>query len=191
MLLWFTEWEYRMLDVVLNAIKKNWFIILLCLILILCIVVTVWAVWFRGADHRVLNPDYAPPDEDENATVIPGDSNEKFETEVGGGAIRIWYSEDVRIDISEKTVALFYANPGKSTQNVVLQLVVQDELVAQSGHIKPGYQLTELQLLDGAEKMLREGIYVDAVLRVLCYDPITAEKAMVNTDAKITVTVHN
>ena len=180
-----------MKDVLFSTIKKHWLVILLCVLLMICMCVTVWAVWFRDADHTELTPDYALPEEDENATVIPDDSNEKFESEVGGGAIRLWYSQSVRINLSQKTAYLFYANPGISTQNVVLQIVIKDRVVAQSGLIKPGYQLAKMYLLDGSEKMLKEGIYAQAVLRLHCYDPITAEKAMVNTDANITVTVTN
>ena len=38
--------------------------------------------------------------------------------------------------------------------------------------------------------MLKEGVYTDAVFRILSYDPDTGEKAMVDTLAEITVTVN-
>ena len=57
-----------------------------------------------------------------------------------------------------------------------------------TGTIRPGNQVSELELLDGAAKKLQEGVY-DAVFRILSYDPVTGEKAMVDTLAEITVTV--
>ena len=60
--------------------------------------------------------------------------------------------------------------------------------MVQSGTIRPGNQVSELELLDGAAKKLQEGVY-DAVFRILSYDPVTGEKAMVDTLAEITVTV--
>ena len=92
------------------------------------------------------------------------------------------------IDLSEKKAALQFANPSKSTQDMVLQIVIQDVIIAQSGRLEPGYRLKELSLWDGAEKMLAEGGY-DGKFVILSYDPVSGEKAMVNTEAAITVTV--
>ena len=54
--------------------------------------------------------------------------------------------------------------------------------------MRPGNQVSELELLDGAAKKLQEGVY-DAVFRILSYDPVTGEHAMVDTLAELTVTV--
>lgn len=161
----------------------------LSVLLLVCICVTIWAVFFRSEGGIVLTPDYAPPGEDENSQKIPGQGEGKLDVTQGGGGIGIQYSQQVRIDLSDKMVYLQYANPGRSTQNVMLQIIIKGKIVAQSGIVKPGYQIGKVSLLEGMENILKEGVYVDAVFKFLSYDPITAEKAMVDTEGKIAVTV--
>ena len=170
--------------------KRKWLIIILLLALIVCIGVTIWALFFREP-AVVLTPDYAPQETEENAKAIPDDDGTKLEAAEGGGAISIEYTSSVTIDLSDKKAILQYANPGKSTQDVVVQIVIQDEIIVQSGTIKPGNQVKELALIDGAEKKLQEGVYTNAKLVILSYDPVTGEKAMVNTEGAITVTVQS
>ena len=168
--------------------KTKWIVILSCM-LVLCLGVTIGTLWARRSQDPILSPDYAPPGVDENSEKIPGDKGDKLDTEIGGGAVGVQYSEQVTIDLSENMAYLQYANPGKSTQNILIQIVIKGKIVAQSGVIEPGYRLSKLKLLSGANEILQEGVYVDAVFKFLCYDPVTAEKAMVDTEGNITVTV--
>ena len=167
--------------------EKTLLIILLIIGIVICLVVTIWALFFRQSGEA-LTPDYAPLETEQNAQPIPGDDGTKLDAPEGGGAISIEYENQVAIDLSDGKAYLSYANPGKSTQDVVLRIEIQDTAVAQSGTIRPGNQVSELELLDGAAKKLKEGVY-DAVFRILSYDPVTGEKAMVDTLAEITVTV--
>lgn len=170
--------------------KKNrsrWLILLLLLITLIAIVVTVWALFFRG-DAPTLTPDYAPVEEEENAEAIEGDSGDKQESPEGGGSVSISYSTDVSISLGEKTASLYFANPGKSNQDMVVQVVIQDTILVQSGTLKPGHQVTTLNLLDGAEKQLSPGGY-DGKLVILFYDETTGERAVVNTEIPVTITV--
>ena len=70
----------------------------------------------------------------------------------------------------------------------MLQIVVQDEIIVQSGLLKPGNQVTALELLDGAAGKLSAGGY-EGKFAVLYYDPDTGEKAVVNTEIPVTITV--
>lgn len=167
--------------------KKTWLILLLIIGILICIGMTIWALFFRQND-KALIPDYAPQKTEQNARPIEGDDGAKLDAPEGGGAISIEYENRVTIDLSDGKAYLSYANPGKSTQNIVLRIEIQDTAVVQSGTIRPGNQISELELLDGAAKKLQEGVY-DAVFRILSYDPVTGEKAMVDTLAEITVTV--
>lgn len=174
-----------------SAPKKNgWLVPVLCIGIVICLAVTVWALFFRKP-AVVLTPDYAPVETEAYAEAIPDDNSEKAEAPQGGGSISIQYMDQVTIDLSDKKAALEYANPGSSTQDIVLQIVIQGEIVAQSGTINPGKQVKELELLSGTEKMLQPGTYTDAKYVILSYHPETGEKAMVNTEAAITVTVQN
>ena len=170
-----------------QAKTKAWLIPVLVGGIVICIGVTVWALFFRSGGEALI-PDYAPQQAEQNAQPIPGDDGTRLDAPEGGGAISIEYENQVIIDLSDGKAYLNYANPGKSTQDVVLRIEIQDTAVAQSGTIRPGHQVSALSLLDGAAVKLQEGVY-DAVFRILSYDPVTGEKAMVDTLAEITETV--
>ena len=163
-------------------------ILLLTLITALALSVTVWALFFKEDEKTVLTPDYAPKEEEVNIEAIPNDSGEKMQNEEGGGGVSLTYSTDVIIDLSDKKAFVYFANPGKSNQNMVLQIVIADEVIVQSGTIIPGFRVQELDLLENSENMLSAGGY-DGKFVVLFYDPESGEKAMVNTEIPIKITV--
>ena len=169
--------------------KSNLLILILLLITVIAICVTVWALFFRDTGP-VLAPDYAPQEEEQNAETIPGDTGEKLDNPEGGGSVSLTYSREVSIDLSDEIATLLFANPGKSNQDMVLQIVIQDTVIVQSGTLKPGNQVTTLDLLDGAAKKLSAGTY-EGNFNVLYYNPETGEKAIVNTEIPITITVNN
>ena len=161
-------------------------IVVLILVSVVCMVVSVWALFFR--QPTVLAPDYAPKEEEQHAQTIPNDNSEKLEKPQGGGSVSLTYSREVAIDLSKKTAGLLFANPSKSNQDMVLQIVIQDTVIVQSGTLKPGNQVNTLDLLSGAEKQLTEGVY-EGNFNVLYYDPQTGEKAIVNTEIPVNITV--
>ena len=149
--------------------KKKWLLLLLLLLITIAAVgLSVWAIWFRDGD-AILAPDYAPQPE-------------------GGGAVGLTYAKEVDISLSDKKATLLFANPTKSNQDMVLQLVIDDVVILQSGRLEPGNRVSALNLLDGAEKKLAAGGY-DGKIVVLYYDRTSGEKAMVNTEIPVTVTV--
>ena len=162
-------------------------ILLLLLITLIAVGVTVWALFFRDSGPT-LAPDYAPQEMEQRAETIPNDSGEKMDKPEGGGSVSLTYSNKVTIDLSDKLAALYFANPGKSNQDMVLQIAIQDTVILQSGTLKPGNQVKLLDLLEGAEEMLSPGGYEGKFI-VLYYDPDSGEKAMVNTEIPITVNV--
>lgn len=164
--------------------KKLIIIIILLILTMIAVGISIWAFFFR--EPLEISPDYAPAMLEPNAELLVDDDDEELEAPEGGGAVSIAYSVDVGIDLSEKTVSLIFENPSKSTQDMVVQLVIQDIVIAQSGRIEAGYGVTTLELLDTA--MLTEGIY-EGEMMALYYDPITGEKAMINTEIPVTITV--
>lgn len=168
--------------------RRNRIIPILVLITALAVGVSIWALFFRDSEPP-LAPDYAPREEEQNATPIEGDTGgEKLEAPQGGGAVSLTYSKEVGIDLSDKKVSLMFANPSKSTQDMVLQLVIQNSVVIQSGKLIPGNQVTALDLPEDAQKRLSPGGY-DGKFAVLYYNRESGEKAMVNTEIPVTVTV--
>lgn len=167
--------------------KKYLLILLLLLITVTAVAVSVWAIWFRDS-APILAPDYAPRQIEENAEPIGDDGDEKLSQPEGGGAVGLTYAKEVTISLSDKNAALMFANPTKSNQDMVLQLAIDDVVVLQSGRLEPGNRVSSLGLLDGAEKRITAGGY-NGKFVVLYYDRTSGEKAMLNTEIPVTVTV--
>ena len=167
--------------------KMTLLILLLLFITVSAVSVTIWALFLRDTGP-VLAPDYAPQQMEQNAETIPNDSGEKMDKPEGGGAVSLTYSNKVTVDLSDKAASLYFANPGKSTQDMVLQITIQDTVILQSGVLKPGNQVKLLNLLEGADEMLQPGGY-EGKFVVLYYDQTSGEKATVNTEIPITINV--
>lgn len=168
---------------------NNRIIIMLLLLLIIAVGVTVWAVFFRDSDS-VLTPDYAPQSVEENAEPIGDESGEKLEQPEGGGSASLIYSKDVVIDLSDKTATLLFGNPSRSNSDIVVRLIIRDKVILQSGRIVPGNKVTSLNLLEGSEKMLLPGGY-NGKFVVFYYNPTTGEKAMINTEIPVSITIQD
>lgn len=171
-----------------NGKEKNlkWLIIILSVGIVICTGVTIWAVFFRGGDD--ISPDYPPQGIESNQTPIDGDDSGKLESPEGGGAINVTYGTAATVDLSEKTVTIYYANPNASNQNVSIVIMVNDLVVAKSDLITPGNQVSKLELQKEAASRLQVGGY-NAELVVRAYDPESGEKAMVDTKGELTLTV--
>lgn len=170
-----------------NNSKIKIMIIVLILITAAAIGVTIWALFFRG-EEMVLAPDYAPQEEEQYVEDIPGDEGGRMESPEGGGSVSLTYSKEVSIDLGERRATLHFGNPGKSNQDMVIQIVIQDNVVVQSGTLKPGKQVNSLELLTDAKDKLAAGIY-DGMLNILYYDQETGERAIVNTEIPVTIDV--
>lgn len=131
-------------------------------------------------------PDYATFDEEKNAVPFEEADTEKMEQEPGGGAVNLTYSKNVTVNLSEETVSLMFANPQRSNQNMVLQVVAHDTVIAQSGLLTPGNQVSSLELLNTVQ--LYTGQY-DAKIVVYYYQPDSGEMAMLKTEIPLTITV--
>ena len=171
-----------------NGKEKNlkWLIIILSVGIVICTGVTIWAVFFRGGDD--ISPDYPPQGIESNQTPIDGDDSGTLESPEGGGAINVTYGTAATVDLSEKTVTIYYANPNASNQNVSILIMVNDLVVAKSDLITPGNQVSKLELQKEAASRLQVGGY-NAELVVRAYDPESGEKAMVDTKGELTLTV--
>lgn len=167
--------------------KQSILIVILLVVAICAVSVAVWALFFKNSSPK-LSPDYIPQKEEQNAESIPDDTEEKMENPEGGGSVSLTYAKEVTINLSEKKVDLLFINPGKSNQNLALQIIIQDEVVAQSGILMPGNQVTELDLLEGMEQKLSVGMYEGSFL-VSYYHPETGERAIVNTEIPISIAV--
>lgn len=166
--------------------KRKWVIIILSMGIVLCLVITIWALFFRGGNDPV-TPDYPPQGTENNQKPIDGDDGVKIDSPNGGGAINVTFETTASASLSEKKVTLYYANPNASNQNVSILIMVGEIVVAKSDLITPGHEITELTLEDYAANMLQEGGY-NAELVIRAYNE-DGEKAMVDTKGELTLTV--
>lgn len=167
--------------------KRSYLLLLLLLLLIVCIGVTIWALFFRDT-KTVLAPDYAPQQTESNAEKIGDEKDEKLEQPQGGGAVSLTYSRDVNISLSGNTASLLFGNPTKSNQDMVLQLIVQDTVLLQSGLLTPGNQVRTLDLFEDVNQQLSPGGY-EGKFVVLYYQPDSGEKAIVTTEIPVNIIV--
>ena len=171
-----------------NILKKQRLIIIILIIfLVITIGISIWAIFLKKA-KSVLPPDYAPRQTEENAEPFLEDSDgNKLQQQAGGGAVSMTYSKDVTINLSDKIVTLMFANPNKSNQDMVIQVTIQDTIVAESGLLVPGYKVTELNLLDNIE--LSGGGKYEGNIEVMFYQEDTGEKAMLSTKIPVTINI--
>lgn len=167
----------------LNSTKIT--IIALSLISAGAIATSIWAIWFR--ETPALNPDYAAKETEKDAEKIEGSEGGEGEV-VDGGKINIVYSPEATVDISDKKVSLLIGNLAKSKHNIVFELVIQDEVILQSGSIQPGYRVVNTDIADSAANMLSAGVY-NGVMRLYMYDVQTNEREMLSTDIVVQITV--
>ena len=143
-------------------------------------------------DPVVLDPDYPTISQEPNAQPIESDSTEERPTvNAGGGSVTISFMDSITYNPATGQLSLFYQNPGASTHNVVVQVILvrgeEEYLLSQSGILAPGYQVTSLQASEGAPQLSPGGY--GGKLRLLFYDPETGERSIVDTDIPCTVTV--
>lgn len=169
------------------ADKKSLLVYILLLITVAAVAVTVWALFFRVPEVH-LAPDYAPVETERNARPIPDDHEQGTQAQPGGGSVSLTYSGEVFIELERGEAELLFANPGRSNQDMVLQIVIRENVIIQSGRIEPGNQITKLELSNDGAAMLSPGGY-EGCFRVFYYDPVSGEKAIVSTEIPISVTV--
>ena len=167
--------------------KNKWLVPVLCIGIVLCMAVTIWALFFREGS-KPITPDYPPQGTEQNQKPLEGDEGEKIESPSGGGAINVTYGTSVTVDLSDNKVTLLYANPQASNQNVAILIMIDELVVAKSEQITPGYGVDTLTLEEYAKERLAVGGY-NGEMVIRAYDPETGEKAMVDTKGEITITV--
>ena len=149
--------------------------LLVGVVALVAIGVAIWALLFRTPAPPAI-PDIAPAVED-NAQPT-GEGEDKMPQAQGGGAVNLTYSDQV-------TLSLQVTNPARSNQSMLLQVVVQDVVVAQSGTLPPGNRLEALPLSEGVR--LSPGQY-EGRFTIWFYHP-DGSRAQVSTEVPIALTV--
>lgn len=151
--------------------KKRWLLLVLLLLLLLLLLL---GVLFCRKKPQATDPAPAP--------------ESSVSTSAGGGTVSLTYSDAATIDLTAGQVMLLFANPEKSGWDATVCLVVGEREAARSDLLAPGEQVTQLPLLDGAEKDIAAGS-CSGTLKVSFYHPQTGTKAMLDAEIPVTVTV--
>lgn len=161
-------------------------------VILLLVAIILLAIRLPAKQPVVLAPDYPLVEQEPNA--FPSKDNEtKLEAADNGGAVAIIYSDQVSYDLSDNKLTLQYTNPSNSTAAVIVQIIIygpngEEYLLAESGAMVPGYAVTTLDGDMDSSIVLVEGAY-SGVMRLLFYNPATGERAIVNTEIPVTITV--
>ncbi len=170
--------------------KKNYkkaLILAAVLLAGICAGVFAGVLYFQNEEETaVLAPDYAPEETEENAEKTGDEGAEKNPQPEGGGSVSLTYSRQAEINLDEKTISFVFENPSRSNQSMVLQILAQDVVIAQSDTLPPGYELRSLSLEEGVE--FEQGTYEGKFL-ISFYDEGNGEKAAVNTEIPITIQI--
>ncbi len=176
-----------------NHKNKNLRMILIALISLIafCALITLIIAFSSlsgSSNTTVLSPDFAPKQEEKYAEDIGDSGDEKLKQSEGGGAVSLTYSTNVSVSLSAKQISLLFGNPTKSNQDMLVQVVVHDTVIAQSGKLSPGKQIKKLDLLKDTEKLLEVGGYKGKLV-ILYYQPDSGKKAIVNTEIPMQIIV--
>ena len=157
--------------------EKKTFIFLIIIILI-CLAAIIYLLLTRKS------PDYAPIDIDPNAVEMK-EKKEKLKAAKGGGSVALSYDSKVAITLNNKNITLSFKNPSQSTQNMMLKILIEDNDIAESNLIPPGYSIYNLKLKDNVN--LKQGNYEGKFL--INYFDETGEKANIDTVIPIKIAV--
>ena len=164
----------------------RWGIAIIVLLLI-ALLLSMCHSSLKKQGNEVLIPDLAPEETEPNVETIPNDTSTKADS-TNGGSVRLLYSDRVTIDLSDDMASLYFGNPSRSNQDMILRIVIQEEVIAQSGLIPAGYQVETLELLPDTSSMLRAGTYSGKFV-IYYYNQENDERATINTEIPITVVV--
>ena len=167
--------------------KRNNKVIIAALLLII-IICGVTLAHLALKNSNTLEPDYASGEVDTNA--IKEEAKTSKEGKNGGGSVNLKFSSVVEVDLNKKTAKLYFKNPGTSSEDIALNLIIRksdgDIILGTSEMIPPGYAIYKMNLNDIS--MLTKGGY-DGILKTIYYNNKTKAKEIVDSEIKVTIEV--
>ena len=164
--------------------RSKTYLILATVVALLAICVAVWALFFR-APEAPADPEISPV-ADEHLTPTDDGDDEKMPQAEGGGAVNITYSNEVTISLADAAATVQITNPTRSNQSMLIQLMIQDVKVGQSGTIPPGNQLAVIPLNENIT--IEPGSY-DGKFQLLFFDVKTNQQANLTTSIPVTIRI--
>jgi hypothetical protein len=166
--------------------KVNLIYIILITLIVICIGIIIALVI---KNEKTLTPDFAPGTIDTNA-IKEESKGDKMNVNQGGGAVSLSYSNIVAIDSSKKDIKMYFKNPSKSRESMVLEIVIKQKeeefVLSKSDLLPPGYALYNMKL--NTNTNIPAGGY-NGIFRVTYYDEETGAKQIVNTEIEVSIEV--
>ena len=166
--------------------KINWIYMVLILLIVICIGIIITLLI---KNQQILTPDFAPGTIDTNA-IKEEETGDKMNASNGGGAVSLSYSNIASINTEKKEIKMYFKNPSKSRESIVLEIIVKQKneeyILAKSDLLPPGYALHNMEL--DTNTKLPAGGY-KGIYRVTYYDEETGAKQIVNTEIEISIEV--
>jgi len=166
--------------------KNNLVYLFLVLMIVICIFIIIYLL---NKNEKILIPDFAPGLIDTNA-IKDEDKGSKMNVSGGGGAVSLSYSNVVAVDNEKKEIKIYFKNPSKSRESIVLQVIIKQKdeefVIAKSNLLPPGYVLYNMKL-DTDEKIPVGGY--KGIFRIIYYNEETGEKQIVNTEIDVSIEV--
>lgn len=156
--------------------KRKYLFLLLLLLGLLFLGAGIWNFWTSGADSE-----YNHMEIDLNAQRIETDDGDSQ-----SGLVYVEVGTDVTVDISDDAVYLHYSNPETNHIDARVSLMLDEQLVAQSGLVESGFYLDKIDglLIDNLDYGTYEGSLV-----VDTYHVETGERLLVNNEIAVTIQV--
>lgn len=164
--------------------RSKTYLLLATVVALLAIYIAVWALFFR-APETPADPEISPV-ADEHLTPTDDGDDEKMPQAEGGGAVNITYSNEVTISLADAAATVQITNPTRSNQSMLIQLMIQDVKVGQSGTIPPGNQLAVIPLNENIT--IEPGSY-DGKFQLLFFDVKTNQQANLTTSIPVTIRI--
>ena len=106
----------------------------------------------------------------------------------GSGTVSMSFTKYVTVDISEKKAYLSFANPSESTQDMQVQLVLDEKVLAQNDKLTPGSKISQMTLIEGVEKDLETGRY-EGKLAISFLNRDSGKRSVLNATIEVTIRV--
>jgi hypothetical protein len=106
----------------------------------------------------------------------------------GSGTVSMSFTKYVTVDISEKKAYLSFANPSESTQDMQVQLVLDEKVLAQNDKLTPGSKISQMTLIEGVEKDLEAGRY-EGKLAISFLNRDSGKRSVLNATIEVTIRV--
>ncbi len=169
--------------------QKKKYIIIEAILVILIVACIGCYISFGVYKNTLFIPDYAPGTIDINAKKEE-DSDPNKKVKDSGGSVSLRFSDVVVVNKKDKKASLYFKNPGTSTENVLLYLIIRQNdkemVLGESDLIPAGYAIYEMDVDNVAS--LPVGGY-KGILKSVYYNEKTNAREIIDSEIEVSIEV--